>query len=45
MAQKPSGELMKREKQWRERIETWRNSGQRQSEFCRAHGLARSSFC
>jgi hypothetical protein len=44
MAQKPSGTLTKWEKQWRERIEAWRSSGQRQSEFCRAQGLAVSSF-
>jgi hypothetical protein len=44
MAQKPSGELAKREQLWRERIEAWRSSGQRQSEFCRAHGFPVSSF-
>jgi len=45
MAQKPSGELAaKREQLWRERIEAWRSSGQRQSEFCRVHGFPVSSF-
>jgi hypothetical protein len=44
MAQKPSEELTKREQQWRERVEAWRSSGQRQSEFCRAHGFPVSSF-
>jgi hypothetical protein len=44
MAQKPSRELTKREQQWRERIEAWRSSGQRQSEFCRSHGFPVSSF-
>ena len=32
------------ELQWRERIEEWRRSGQRQQEFCRAHGLSAGSF-
>jgi hypothetical protein len=44
MAQKAGRELTKREQQWRERIEAWRSSGQRQSEFCRAHGFPVSSF-
>jgi hypothetical protein len=44
MAQKVSRELTKREQQWRERIEGWRSSGQRQSEFCRVHGFPVSSF-
>jgi hypothetical protein len=32
------------EEQWRERIKAWRESGQTQLQFCRAHGLAVSSF-
>jgi hypothetical protein len=32
------------EQRWRERVEAWRRSGQRQQEYCRAHGISASSF-
>ena len=32
------------EQRWRERVEAWRRSGQRQQEYCRAHGISVSSF-
>src|SRR5436305_1620435 len=32
------------EQRWRERVEAWRQSGQKQKEFCRAQGISVSSF-
>jgi hypothetical protein len=46
MEPSPSRESLQREKerQWRERVEAWRSSGQQQDAFCRANGLAASTF-
>lgn len=32
------------EQGWRERVEAWRRSGQKQAEYCRSHGIAESSL-
>jgi hypothetical protein len=46
MAQKGNAELVESvwERRWRERIEGWRRSGQRQQEYCQANGISVSSF-
>jgi len=46
MAQKRKAELAESiwERQWRERIELWRRSGQTQQEYCRAQGISASSL-
>jgi hypothetical protein len=33
-----------RERQWRERVDAWRGSGQTQRAFCKARGISGSSF-
>jgi hypothetical protein len=45
MAQEPSVERESAwERQWRERIEVWRASGQTQRAFCKTHGISPTSF-
>lgn len=42
--QKGPGKRWLLEQRWREHIEAWRESGQTQLAFCRAHGLSLTAF-
>ena len=44
MAQRKRRPDAVQEQLWRERIESWRGSGQTQRQFCQTHGVAVSSF-
>jgi len=41
---RPQGRLKASPSEWAERVEQWKASGLSQSEFCRRHGLAMSTF-